>query len=327
MGGDPNVLRHVGKGAGWWLGALAAHLALFAALWGWRVADGPPAVRSTGQFRAVKIADAAPAPPPPPIPEPAPGGGGNAGGGASDAGASGTGASAGGASGASAAVDQARRTEALAAVRLILANRPVELPPLVGGWAGGAPPEAAANPAVTAGAVGGGGSGSGLGGAGRGGLFGVEIESRPERLVALLDSSGSMEPLLERVRREVEERYPGARILLVKGSLFADDKAIRRLKRRGTSDYFADYYSTLVEESVIPTVARLVAEKEKPDAIYFFGDAKDYVDEIAVNDFQDLLKAKHVKFYVHSVGDNPPETLQKLCKKTGGASWRAPVAP
>ena len=172
------------------------------------------------------------------------------------------------------------------------------------------------------GTTGGGGSGgSGKGSSGKGKkLFGMDVQTTNQGILVILDTSGSMEPLAARIRATVEADFPDATVITAKGALFATEKTITKMKKeRGASDFYTNYYSSMLEYTVIPQVNRhLLSLSTPPESIYFFSDFADFVDSAAVREFTEFLTSKKIKFFAHSVGKEPDSAITRLCKNTGG---------
>lgn len=153
-----------------------------------------------------------------------------------------------------------------------------------------------------------------------GALFGLNLQTTNQGVIIVLDTSGSMEPLAEKVRATVEENFPEARIITVKGALFATEKTLVKMrKERGAADFYVGYYTSMLEYSLIAQIKKmLLSYPTIPESIYFFSDYADYVDPLAVKEFSELMMEKKIKFFAHSVGKDPDPSITRLCKVTGG---------
>lgn len=176
------------------------------------------------------------------------------------------------------------------------------------------------------GSGGGSGAGTGKGGKKRN-LFGLDVQTTNQGIWVFLDDSGSMQEIAARVQAEVMESFPEAQVVKIKGGLFANHRTLNRLRReRGEQDYYVQYYSSMMDQSILVLVEQLLAGRSTmPESIYVLSDFADYVDENAVDDFKQLLLKNRIKFYAHSVGKAPHEQLIQACKKTGGQVLVKPV--
>jgi hypothetical protein len=193
------------------------------------------------------------------------------------------------------------------------------------------PPACDASSMVTSmsGALGAGGLGGGSGsGSGRGGkvsaktgkLFGRVMQSGNEGVVVLLDVSGSMAEASGKVRAMVDREFSDAQIIELSGALFADQNTLDRLRReRGSNDYYLAYYTSMLPKSAVMVLTELLKTRSRaPESVYFLSDYKDYVDGAAVRDLGKLLSEKRVKFFAHTLAEDPDGSIKSLCRTTGG---------
>jgi hypothetical protein len=178
----------------------------------------------------------------------------------------------------------------------------------------------------------GGGSGKGPGtgkGGKKGNLFGMQMQTTNQGILVFLDSSGSMQEVAARVEAMAAESFPEAKVVRIKGGLLANQRTLNRLRReRGEQDYYYQYYSSMMGQSILVLVEQMLAGKSTmPESIYMLSDFADYVDERAVDEFLDFFLKHKIKFYAHSVAKAPHEALAKACKKTGGQVLLLPVDP
>jgi hypothetical protein len=164
------------------------------------------------------------------------------------------------------------------------------------------------------------GSGFGSGGAGTGGasMKVGKITVKAKTLGLILDVSGSMEEELPKVKREVRRAFKDAKTVEVMGCRVdwtaqaeTDEDGKRELKLKGDA------------KSVIEAVEMLVGDG-RADAIYWFSDLQDGETEAGLARLRDLLKlergkARAVKFYIRSLGQEPSPELAAIVKASGGA--------
>jgi hypothetical protein len=164
------------------------------------------------------------------------------------------------------------------------------------------------------------GSGFGSGGTGTGGASMKigKITVKAKTLGLILDVSGSMESHLPKVKREVRKAFKDAKTVEVEGcrldwtepaALEGDEKRQIKLKSEA--------------RSVIEAVEMLVGDG-RADAIYWFSDLQDGETEAGLARLRDLLKlergkARAVKFYIRSLGQEPSPKLAVIVKASGGA--------
>lgn len=178
----------------------------------------------------------------------------------------------------------------------------------------------------------GGESGKGFGtvkGGKKGNLFGLQIQTTNQGILVFLDNSGSMREVAAQVEAMAAESFPDAKVVKIKGGLIANHRTLSRLRReRGEQDYYHQYYSSIIDDSILVLVDQMLAAKSTmPESIYMLSDFADYVDERAVDEFRNFLLQHKIKFYAHSVAKPPHEALAKLCRKTGGQVLVQPVSP
>lgn len=164
------------------------------------------------------------------------------------------------------------------------------------------------------------GSGFGNGGTGTVGasMKVGKITVKAKTLGLILDVSGSMESYLPKVKREVRKAFKDAKTVEVEGCRVdwtepvetAEDEK-REIKLKGEA------------KSVIEAVEMLVGDG-RADAIYWFSDLQDGETEAGLARLRDLLKlergkARAVKFYIRSLGQEPSPELAAIVKASGGA--------
>jgi hypothetical protein len=172
-------------------------------------------------------------------------------------------------------------------------------------------------------ASGGGGHGKGLAKIRKnaGDLFGLNVGSSNEGLLVFLDKSGSMEKVAEQVQFFVEQEFPSAKVFNLRGALFGNEKSLEKLKQVKKADpYILSYYRSMLNGSIIPKCTDyLQTTKVNPESIYMLSDFADYIDFPVLNEFCDLLVARKIKFFAHSLDNRPPAAIGRLCQATGGA--------
>jgi hypothetical protein len=164
------------------------------------------------------------------------------------------------------------------------------------------------------------GSGFGNGGTGTVGasMKVGKITVKAKTLGLILDVSGSMESYLPKVKRDVRKAFKDAKTVEVVGCRVdwtepvetAEDEK-REIKLKGEA------------KSVIEAVEMLVGDG-RADAIYWFSDLQDGETEAGLARLRDLLKlergkARAVKFYIRSLGQEPSPELAAIVKASGGA--------
>lgn len=164
------------------------------------------------------------------------------------------------------------------------------------------------------------GSGFGNGGSGTVGasMKVGKITVKAKTLGLILDVSGSMESHLPKVKREVRKAFKDAKTVEVEGCQLdwreppaeeRDEKREIKLKKEA--------------KSVIEAIEMLVGDG-RADAIYWFSDLQDLQTEAGLARLRDLLKlergkARAVKFYIRSLGQEPSPELAAIVKASGGA--------
>lgn len=163
------------------------------------------------------------------------------------------------------------------------------------------------------------GSGFGAGGTDTGGasMKVGKITVKAKTLGLVLDVSGSMESHLPKVKREVRRAFKDAKTVEVEGCRVdwtepaAESDETREVKLKGEA------------KSVIEAVEMLVGDG-RADAIYWFSDLQDGETEAGLARLRDLLKlergkARAVKFYIRSLGQEPSPELAAIVRASGGA--------
>lgn len=163
------------------------------------------------------------------------------------------------------------------------------------------------------------GSGFGAGGTDTGGasMKVGKITVKAKTLGLVLDVSGSMESHLPKVKREVRRAFKDAKTVEVEGCRVdwaepaAEGDEKREVKLKGEA------------KSVIEAVEMLVGDG-RADAIYWFSDLQDGETEAGLARLRDLLKlergkARAVKFYIRSLGQEPSPELAAIVRASGGA--------
>jgi hypothetical protein len=153
-----------------------------------------------------------------------------------------------------------------------------------------------------------------------------------DRLGVILDISGSMHPFLEEIVRQIYRQFPHYELVLVEGCCvgwFArSEEQFGAIQiRQGGRAFFEDLagkylpgngYSSIEKAgtaNVIASVQYLVKEKHC-DAIYFFSDFRDVVNEDGVEKLKEVLQGR--KIFLDSIGLAPQEDLERLAKRSGG---------
>jgi hypothetical protein len=137
------------------------------------------------------------------------------------------------------------------------------------------------------------------------------------RLGVVLDTSGSMQDDLPKVKREIRRGFRDAETvevvgchLRLAGALLNPD-ASRKIKLRREA------------ESVLEAIEMLVVEG-RVDAIYWFSDLQDGEDESGLAKLAEVLRieearaGRSVKLYVRSLQMEPSEELRSIIKRSGG---------
>ena len=179
-----------------------------------------------------------------------------------------------------------------------------------------------------AGSRGGNGNGSGQSVGGAGGshsanIFGMDVESEGP-VTAFLDTSDSLKSQHDAVAGEIKKLLPDCSIVEINGVVFSTRETLEHLKANSTlSEYFANYYLSLVDGSIIPTVTDQIKNNKisGPMTIYYFSDFEDYADRKDVEAFSQLLQDNHIRFYAYSVEKEPSDAIKRLCVETGG-NWK-----
>lgn len=130
---------------------------------------------------------------------------------------------------------------------------------------------------------------------------GVEIQA--SKLGVVLDVSNSIKPYVPSLRKEIEKNFEDAVVKEVFGCFFT-------LKD--------PTHATLPIKSVYPHMVDLI-KKDGCDAIYWFSDLQDKVEEDTVKKFSALVRINKVRFYIISVGKEPHPDLAALAKRSGGS--------
>lgn len=145
-----------------------------------------------------------------------------------------------------------------------------------------------------------------------------KITVKAKTLGLILDVSGSMEEELPKVKREVRRAFKDAKTVEVVGcrvdwreGAAGEEGETRQVKLRREA------------ESVVEAVEMLVGDG-RADAIYWFSDLQDGETEAGLARLRDLLKlergkARAVKFYIRSLGQEPSPELAAIVKASGGA--------
>jgi hypothetical protein len=169
----------------------------------------------------------------------------------------------------------------------------------------------------------GGGGGKGLAKARKkmGNLFGLDVGSGNQGLIIFLDKSGSMEKVAEQVQALVEQEFPDAKVFNLRGALFGSAKSLEKLRSVKKADpYILSYYQSMLNGSIIPKcIDYLQTTKTNPESIYMLSDFADYIDFAALNEFCDMLVARKIKFFAHSLDKSPPYAINRVCQVTSGA--------
>ena len=164
------------------------------------------------------------------------------------------------------------------------------------------------------------GSGFGAGGADTGGasMKVGKITVRAKTLGLVLDVSGSMESHLPKVKREVRKAFKDAKTVEVEGCQLD-------WREPAAEERDEDREIKLKKEakSVIEAIEMLVGDG-RADAIYWFSDLQDLQTEAGLDRLRELLKlergkARAVKFYIRSLGEEPSPELAAIVRASGGA--------
>lgn len=186
--------------------------------------------------------------------------------------------------------------------------------------------------------AGGTGFGSGGGGGGFGTLFGKKVKAL--KLGVILDRSGSAKPYLSRVLKEIGKDFAKATIVTLHGCGIGSDGAKMDIEEIGPSFTIKGVKDSKGNEVDIGSELRKFREgfnidngngktdtqhaikkllAEKVDAIYWFADFADPVDEATAAKLTKELEEKKVKLVLHSFkGKDPPPALEQMVKKLHG---------
>lgn len=165
-------------------------------------------------------------------------------------------------------------------------------------------------------------------------IFDVDVSAG--RLGVILDNSPSMTPYLEQVRTEIQRDFASSYTLEIDGSflreygynvpavwLYAEvgkgqnpfgEGFLWDGLRNANNLHQHYYYWTQDNVSAIVAMARWM----KMDAIYWFCDFDDDVDDEAVELMAKAVLENEVKLYVHTLKKRPPGSLVDLIEESGG---------
>lgn len=161
------------------------------------------------------------------------------------------------------------------------------------------------------------------------------------RLTVVLDSSRSMMPYLDAVRKEITRDFAGAHFVEVNGC---------QMEYAATCPWFFSAPSLWVNpfapERHIPKVPTLedrphsafigwtrdapaalecMVDLMKSDAIYWFCDFDDETTDDLIKAFARKLLDQKTKLFIHSLDKRPPTLLATLAEKSGGAVIRKKI--
>lgn len=144
-----------------------------------------------------------------------------------------------------------------------------------------------------------------------------KIAVKAQRLGVVLDTSGSMQDDLPKVKREIRRGFRDAETVEVVGchlrlaGALLDQDANRKIKLRREAG------------SVLEAIEMLVVDG-KVDAIYWFSDLLDGEDANGLAKLAEFLRieearaGRSVKLYVRSLQREPSEELRSIIKRSGG---------
>jgi hypothetical protein len=150
---------------------------------------------------------------------------------------------------------------------------------------------------------------SAMNGVGResGGRIG-NLEIKAQRLCVLLDVSGSMQSKLAALRQEIKSVFVDAVFIEMEGAYVVSATQLEESR--------ANFKGKKRAIGIVEALGQHEQEASGCDALYIFSDFRDMVTSEGVAELQE---ATHARLYLHSVGENPADTLLELCVKSGGA--------
>jgi hypothetical protein len=207
----------------------------------------------------------------------------------------------------------------------------------------------------------GGGAGDGLGPGSMSGrvfkpitMFGNNLKARS--IAVILDVSGSMTPHLAAVVKELDRVARNSPVVLYVGcgveapprGIRIDDDAMET-RRRGSFDTFwnTNHGNTPDEKAVYDIMVKrpftyfikdqginyawvslLAAEVRNAEALYWFSDFQDQVDDEQLKAVLENLKRRRQKLFIHAseVGNSFEEVRDKLALPSGGSAIQSPTA-
>jgi hypothetical protein len=182
-------------------------------------------------------------------------------------------------------------------------------------------------------------------------IYGTKVTAR--KLGAVLDSSPSMSKYLPALRKEIAHQFEDYPSVEIWGSFLTSQPEYRfnSTPRKGhelsepldtrwyslapgeAEDPFdpawhfphslpidedkIHLYATIARRDNVSAILGLV-ELHKVDAIYWFCDLKDDIEDAAVQRLDTMLTKNRVTLYIHSVGRKPKGALDALVKQSGG---------
>lgn len=159
-----------------------------------------------------------------------------------------------------------------------------------------------------------------------GNIFGVDIDAA--RFGVILDASGSMHPHLSKLRAEIARDFPDAALAEVIGCFcheslevpwfFVDPLSFNPSPPKvPTWEIMNKSISSGWSQNTVSAFSALIDIK-KVDAIYWFSDFRDSIDNDTIAMLSDKITDNGVIIYVHTLEKDPPKIILKLVKKSGG---------
>ena len=162
-------------------------------------------------------------------------------------------------------------------------------------------------------------------------IYEEQISSR--RLGVILDSSPSMAPYVEKLRVEIGRDFDGCHIVEVDGCEIWEGGGnvpwFYTAPAAGINPFTADRFCPAVPQTDAheawayyfrDTTSAFTAmlDQMKVDAIYWFCDFDDPIDDFVVQQLSKAMLEKQVKLYAHTLSKSPPNSLTTLIERSGG---------
>jgi len=172
-------------------------------------------------------------------------------------------------------------------------------------------------------------------------LFGTPVQAK--KLGVIIDGSGSMKPFIQAVVDEVVKNFKDAEIVIAGGcSLKSQTTIVVPSDKVVGEGYIARVAYTALEQAGVPfsvigepeknkfatrqanmePALRFLSRDKGCDAIYWFADFTDTLEDSVVRKAKSALTSRNTKLYLHDVDaqqvDAIPEVLREIVKTTGG---------